>query len=423
MPRIADALERESRTVDLEQDGFERLLARHERKQRNRRIRAGVVAVIVALATAAALARSIAWERMPAVPPPVGAGEVLIGVRALGAQDPESGQARTIVDDKAIPARAEDITGAAWSPDRAWVAFRAGGLWVADTTGGRAHQLTADQGDDPWAWSPTEDRIAFVRGRDVTLFDAAAGRETDLGTVAADEDSEGYAVHSLVWSPDGTRIAYDGRPGSGSVYAIDVGTGEHTLLVPKPSGTGEIKDIDWSPDGAHLALSYLDASYIANHRAELGPIAYKAKALYLANADGSNVRFLDRVVASEWSVWIPGMSVGTGPSAGAVAWSPDGTRLAYTTFAGAEHRNIQVWTVSANGSDPSMVASRCCVADGGGPVWSPEGSQIAFETEAEGDTPHANLVVNADGTGDPTEIDELMYRSWAGGWFFCRCYG
>jgi len=225
MPRIADALERESRTVDLEQDGFERLLARHERKQRNRRIRAGVVAVIVALATAAALARSIAWERMPAIPPPVGAGEVLIGVRALGAQDPESGQARTIVDDKAIPARAEDITGAAWSPDRAWVAFRAGGLWVADTTGGRAHQLTADQGDDPWAWSPTEDRIAFVRGRDVTLFDAAAGRETDLGTVAADEDSEGYAVHSLVWSPDGTRIAYDGRPGSGSVYMIDVGTG------------------------------------------------------------------------------------------------------------------------------------------------------------------------------------------------------
>jgi len=423
MPRIADALERESRTVDLEQDGFERLLARRERKQRNRRIRAGAVAVIVALATAAALARSIAWERMPAVPPPVGAGEVLIGVRALGAQDPESGQARTIVDDEAIPARAEDITGAAWSPDRAWVAFRAGGLWVADTTGGRAHQLTADQGDDPWAWSPTEDRIAFVRGRDVTLFDAATGRQTDLGTVAADEDSEGYTVHSLVWSPDGTRIAYDGRPGSGSVYAIDVGTGEHTLLVPKPSGTGEIKDIDWSPDGAHLALSYLDASYIANHRAELGPIAYKAKALYLANADGSNVRLLDRVVASEWSVWIPGMSVGTGPSAGAVAWSPDGTRLAYTTFAGAEHRNIQVWTVSANGSDPSMVASRCCVADGGGPVWSPDGSQIAFETEAEGDTPHANLVVNADGTGDPTEIDELMYRSWAGGWFFCRCYG
>ena len=75
MPKIADALERESRSVDLEHGDFERLLDRRERKQRNRRIRAGAVAVIVALAAAAALARSIAWESVPATPPkPLGAG-------------------------------------------------------------------------------------------------------------------------------------------------------------------------------------------------------------------------------------------------------------------------------------------------------------------------------------------------------------
>ena len=50
MPRIADALERESRTVDLEQGDFERLLVRRDRKHRNRRIRAGALGVIVALA-------------------------------------------------------------------------------------------------------------------------------------------------------------------------------------------------------------------------------------------------------------------------------------------------------------------------------------------------------------------------------------
>ena len=59
MPKIADALERESRSVDLVQGDFERLLDRRERKQRNRRIRAGAVGVIVALVTAAFLARSI----------------------------------------------------------------------------------------------------------------------------------------------------------------------------------------------------------------------------------------------------------------------------------------------------------------------------------------------------------------------------
>ena len=34
-----------------------------------------------------------------------------------------------------------------------------------------------------------------------------------------------------------------------------------------------------------------------------------------------------------------------------------------------------------------------------------------------------HLVVNADGTGDPREIDELTYLSWLGGWYFCFCYG
>jgi len=76
-----------------------------------------------------------------------------------------------------------------------------------------------------------------------------------------------------------------------------------------------------------------------------------------------------------------------------------------------------------DGSTPSLVASHCCVSDGGGPVWSPDGSQISFETEPPGDVPHAYLVVNADGTGDPTEIDGLTYLSWGGGWYFCFCYG
>jgi len=195
-----------------------------------------------------------------------------------------------------------------------------------------------------------------------------------------------------------------------------VESGEHSLLVRQPAGTGEITDIDWSPDGAQLAISYVDASYIASHKAELGPIWYKAKALYLANADGSDLRRLDRVVASDWGVWNPGTSVGT-------AWSPDGIRLAYTNFSGLDYRELQVWAVTVDDSAPSMVASRCCQADGGGPVWSPDGSQIAFETEPAGDAPHDYLLVNADGTGDSTQIDEVTYSSWSGGWYFCRCYG
>lgn len=381
----------------------------------------GTLVGLAVLAGAFAGVRAIQAAPTPADPPveprPAPAGEVLtVGLRDLFAQDPDSGSVRRIVDTLALPERAEGITSAAWSHDRRWVAFRAGGLWVADSVGGAPRQITADLGWSPWAWSPTEDQLVVVLGRDVTLIDAATGHETDLGTVVGPEDREGYAVHTLVWSPDGTRIAYDGGPGWGSVYSIDVESGEQTLLVRPPAGTGEINDIDWSPDEAHLAISYVDSSYIASHKAELGAVWYKATALYLANADGSDLRLLDRIVASQWPVWIPRLSVGT-------AWSPDGTRLAYTSFSGPDHQELQVWTGSVDGSAASLVASRCCLSDGGGPVWSPDGSRIAFETEPPGDLPHHYLVVNADGTGEPGEIDELMYRSWLSGSYFCYCYG
>jgi Tol biopolymer transport system component len=220
-------------------------------------------------------------------------------------------------------------------------------------------------------------------------------------------------VQSMVWSPDGTRIAYSGGPGGGSVYSIDVESGEHSLLVPQPAGAGTIDniDIDWSPDGEHLAITYEDTS-----RRIGGDFR---QALYLASADGSETRLVNgNVAAGSWPDWHPGLSVGT-------AWSPDGTRLAYSSFAGQDHKRIQVWTVSADGSARSLVATRCCA--GGAVVWSPDGSQIALLSEKGSGLPLSELrhylVVNADGTGDPTEIDELLYRSWGGGWYFCFCYG
>ena len=50
-------------------DAFERLVVRRERKQRNRRIRAGAVGVIVALATGIILVRALTSDGIPANPP------------------------------------------------------------------------------------------------------------------------------------------------------------------------------------------------------------------------------------------------------------------------------------------------------------------------------------------------------------------
>src|SRR5262249_41454679 len=125
MPRIADVLERESRSVDLEQGDFERLLDRRERKQRNRRIRAGVLGVVVTLALLIPTTERMRPRTVPAKPTPpnaLGAGEVLDGGRELYALDPDTGDVRTILDAAAVPG-GRTITAAAWSYDHRWVAF------------------------------------------------------------------------------------------------------------------------------------------------------------------------------------------------------------------------------------------------------------------------------------------------------------
>lgn len=334
-------------------------------------------------------------------PSPLGTPEVLTGGSDLWAQDPATGEGRTIVEFGSLPARPGSITSAAWSSDREWVAYRfgngssGGSLWVAESIGGAPRRLAPVGGYSRWAWSPTEDELVLARGQDVILIDAATGRETDLGTAVGGTYWD-EVVHALAWSPDGSRIVYDAGPASGSVYSIDVESGEHSLLVDQPAGAGQIVDIDWSPDGAHLAISYYESR------------TWTRQVLYLANANGSGLRL-----------------VVEGPEVG-MAWSPDGTRLAYTTISDDRRPNWQAWTVSGDGAEPSLVVSECCVSGGVGAVWSPDGSQIAFETEHQAGTPNVyleHLVVNAAGTGEPQEISELTYRSWSGGGYFCGCYG
>ena len=413
MPRIADALDRESRTVDLEPGDFERLLSRRERKQRDRRIRAGVVGVIVALAAAAFLVRAIHLEATPANPPkPIGAGEVLVGGNA---RDPDTGAIRKIVDYDALPAGSSSITASAWSYDHRWVAFRAssggsfgGSIWIADSASGKPRRIAKDGRWTPWVWSPTADQLAVVRGSDTILVDAATGHETDLGPTAGLTHFDGYAVRAMTWSPDGTQIAYSGGAGGGSVYSIDVQSGEHSLLMPRPADAGWVVDIDWSPDGQHLAIAYEDgAGGCCRHP------------LYLANADGTGVHLVDGDVADvPWPDWHPGESVSTG-------WSPDGTRLAYSTFTGLNQKKTELWTVSPDLSTRTLIAT-----PGGAAVWSPDGSQIAVANESGVGTESQTgfltqyyFVVNADGTGVRTDFGQLMYRSWDGGWYFCTCYG
>jgi Tol biopolymer transport system component len=322
-------------------------------------------------------------------------GAEIIDVRRgnLVAVDPGTGATRILVDREKIGG---SVIDAAWSPDGRWLAYDVAddGLWVTGSRG-EPRQLTPDFG--AWAWSPTEAQLATMRpstdGDTLILIDPSTGRERNLGDIAG----------LWAWSPDGTRIVY-GAPG-GSIYSVDVDSGEHSLLA-KLQGSPDAThaSIDWSPDGAYIAI-------------------VTPSSLYVMNADGSGVRLVhDNFKPGPWRLW-------TAVGHSYVAWSPDGTRLAYANVSGPDSRKLEIWTLSLDDASPSLLVSHTSsesYPDAGWPQWSPDGSHIAFVTldrslDGRPETDNSHLVIAADGRGGARTIDELTYRSWRGSWYFCYC--
>lgn len=415
MPRIADVLERESRSVDLERGDFERLLGRRERKERNRRIRAGTVGVTVALVMGIVLARSMMMsDGVPADSPmPArGDGEFILFAPSkagagwdLAAQDPETEEVRTIVETDGLVDCAEGaactnfIKKAEWSADGRWVAFeisnasvngppRVGpcrptiGIWVQGPDG-VPRQLTApcdappsrsaDPVEELWVWSPAGARLAYARidgeTDELSVLDPSDGTSTSL--VRGNIDSP-YPVdsESLAWSSDGSRIAYvDGS----SVYSVDVEGVERSLLA---DSFEHIVHIAWSPDSSQILVH------------DKG--RYRVQVM---NADGSDLH-----------VVLEGKD-----ACCETAWSPNGDRIVYMLSVGNPEWYSQVWTVAPDGSNPIKVAdlgSCDTLYEDALPVWANDGTRVAY-LGCDG-----WVVENADGTGDVRPIDELVWRSW-----------
>ena len=440
MRSVSELLEREAATVDLQGDHFERMLRRRDRKRRNQRVAAGALAIVLALVSFVALARAFDGGERPAnEPSPNFTGMVIRftgsdprGDGDLVAVDPGTGESITLVAaDSPLLVRGR-IVWAATSADGRWVAYEASpfcddraavadgeeqrGLWVTDGAD-EPRQLTAPCVEHPersgsegqWAWSPTGSRLAALAGDHLILIDPATGARVDLG--------QARHVTSFAWSPDGSEIAYamvptgspDGNAPRGSIYTVSVDGGEHALVAEslgRVPGGEEGSGIRWSPDGTRLAV-LADAGIPNGWRS--------STTLYVLNADGSDRRPLAEGVNIEHILGSPNL-----------AWSPDGTRIAYATFEGDRER-LQIWNASSDGSDRIRVFVSGPEAGGhiglsGGPVWSPDGTEVAFRYSPLREE-KTWLIAGADGTGDAREIDELLPLSWRGGWYFCECYG
>jgi Tol biopolymer transport system component len=386
-------IERSLSRVESESYTLETFYRRRDRKRTRQRLTAGVVGIAIAILIAAA---GSAILRSAPENPPAGTsrtpilreGEVLQVVDPFGptatlvATDPATGHQRIL---QGCSGPCGWIQEFALSPDRDWIAWEEscsgagcdtteGGLYAAGADGSTIHLTSSAHPPDPsggwiWAWSPAADQLAFATGRpghtELVLFDPATNERTSLPMVEA--------VSALAWSPDGTAIAI-ATPSSG-ISIIDLATGRSTSIAR----IGAIEDhgLSWSPDGTRLALT-------------------PHGSIIVVSTDGSDRRVL----------------VDHGGSRGA-AWSPDGTRIAYLRTPGSVGLSLEVWVIGADGSDPTpLFRGECCLRDlWWGPIWSPDGHRIAFFDDA--DVPFGTeLTVNADGSGSPEEVDDVVVDGW-----------
>ena len=184
------------------------------------------------------------------------------------------------------------------------------------------------------------------------------------------------------WSPDGTRIAFEGWVGGSAadtgIYTARASDGGGLVRVTAPRGLPHDLPLDYSPDGARLVFYRAVA-------AEPSPIDLGGS-LWIVNVDGSDPRIIQ---------------TGANPPAPWARWSPDGSRIVFATQRTAPKGAL--WTVRFDGSNVTKLfedeRGRFPIA----PTWSPDAQHLLFGLDPMNDafTHPANglYVIKADGTG------------------------
>lgn len=179
------------------------------------------------------------------------------------------------------------------------------------------------------------------------------------------------------WSPDGRHIAFSSdRSGNRDVYIMRAdGTGLSQLTTD----LGDDSQPRWSSDGQRL----LFLSDRAGGQVYSTNPAFKGRDVFVMNADGSAQANLTRTPTVDES-W---------PS-----WSPDGTRLLYST---GQQSGSRIMIASGDGSNPVPLRPLDPTYRDDAASWSPDGTTIAFSAFYQPSNfveSYALFLINPDGS-------------------------
>ena len=360
------ALDREAQRFELRPDAFERLIRRRDRKERNRRLSAAVLAIILGLLSFVALTRAFGSTNRPAddptppKPPGIFSGVggwiaygnrwgiwavdpshpgdresrvqlssiggiplawssdgsellisrefwVLLSRRQLrhGEKGPASRRGLFVLhaDGTETHLVREEVSGASFSPDGTTVVFAPSlelvrphldpGIYRIDADGGVPRLLV----EPTSRYLPDQDRsfrtgLYFPTfspdGTKIAFFDGFGDNSHSLRVVNADgsdlhvliDNMEAYRITNLVWSPDGTHLAFGRRIFDG-IYTIEVDGSGLTLVIP------EGENPHWSTDGSRISFEYQGVG----RRGELN----------IADRDGSHIQSFGFAASGPWN--------------------------------------------------------------------------------------------------------------------------
>ncbi len=296
----------------------------------------------------------------------------------------------------------ESAGGAQLSPDGRWVAHTVTStdwkgdafvaqLWLADVARGTRRQLTRDpKGVSGVQWSPDGSWLTFVSSRDGDRAQLFAMR-IDGGEAVRLTNAE-RGVGNYRWSPRGTSIAFTASEAESKaakdraatfgafevvrrdytfthLFTIDVA---QALQAPqagraRTSGTRfSVQGFSWSPDESQIAFSAtVNPDLVQGKTADLYVVTLSASA-----SSNDAVRPL---------VTQPG------PDNNPV-WSPDGTRVAFSSYMGKESyfaTNSRIAVVPAAGGTPVSLTDAfdenpSLVDWRGGAIWFSAGQRTAM---------------------------------------------
>ena len=220
-----------------------------------------------------------------------------------------------------------------WSPDGKKIAFG-----TNDNESASLYVMNAD-GSNP---------VKLIDTNDISTYDSAT--------------SDWRFEVSPLWSPDGTRIAFEVS------YYIGCCSSNGYIHLVNADGSGLVgstaipiwERFTWSPDSKKITLGSSCGGW----------------GICVMNADGTNLTNLTK-----------SSSIDTRP-----IWSPDGQRIA---FGSNRNGTRDIFVMNADGTNMVDLTNNNNATDSS-PVWSPDGEKIVFT--AVWDDGSAIFVMNADGT-------------------------